>query len=275
MKTCKSPTTNTPSDLRHPWSRKTFSLCRHKTKGRLPLQRRGPGLRKFQISRAFHFKSHRVLTKEQGKISLCLTKTISACGLVEFFWSSFVSSLCPVENKYLNLSLKFKHFPIISKQTLCALQATRPYSHSDSHDGWHVKYEVFPCLAEEFFEFCSSSWFVHVVQGNMSMLSNKSKSSKTFVAFRCKHCKGEYRTQRAYDCHRRHQAYVHTPCADPRNQRSVTFTERADLSTGILQEHAVSYFGNICHNACHLCCNGINHAWHFHTSLHFITHNHT
>jgi len=108
MKTCKSPTTNTPSDLRHPWSRKTFSLCRHKTKGRLPLQRRGPGLRKFQISRAFHFKSHRVLTKEQGKISLCLTKTISACGLVEFFWSSFVSSLCSVENKYLNLSLKIE-----------------------------------------------------------------------------------------------------------------------------------------------------------------------
>ena len=82
------------------------------------------------------------------------------------------------------VSLKFKHSPIISKQTLCALQATRPYSHSDSHDGWHVKYEVFPCLAEEFFEFCSSSWFVHVVQGNMSMLSNKSKASKTFVAFR-------------------------------------------------------------------------------------------
>ena len=94
--------------------------------------------------------------------------------------------------------------------------------------------------------------FILVVQGNMSMLSNKSKTSKTFVAFRCSYCKGEYRTQRAFDCHRRHQAYVHTPCADPRNQRSVTFTERADLSTGILQEYAVSYFGNICHNACHL-----------------------
>ena len=90
--------------------------------------------------------------------------------------------------------------------------------------------------------------FILVVQGNMSMLSNKSKASKTFVAFRCNYCKGEYRTQRAYDCHRRHPTYVHTPCADARNQRSITFTERADLSTGILQEHAVSYFGNLCHN---------------------------
>ena len=108
--------------------------------------------------------------------------------------------------------------------------------------------------------------FILVVQGNMSMLSNKSKASKTFVAFRCNYCKGEYRTQRAYDCHRQHPANLHTPCADPRNQRSVTFTERADLSTGMLQEHAVSFCGNICHNACHLCSNGINHAWHFHTS---------
>ena len=204
------------------------------------------------------------------KGTLCLTKTISACGLVEFFLSSFVSSLCSVENKYLNLSLKFKHFPIISKQILCALQATRPYTHSDSHDGWHMKYEVFQCLAEEFFEFCSTSWFVHVVQENMFMLSNKSKASKTFVAFRCNHCKGEYRTQRAYDCHRQYPRTLHTPCADPQNQSSVTFTERADLSTGILQEHAVSYFGNICHNACHLCCNGIKHAFSY-----FMTPHHT
>ena len=179
------------------------------------------------------------------------------------------------------VSLKFKHFPIISKQTLCALQATRPYSHSDSHDGWHVKFEVFPCLAEELFPCLAEQLFPCLAEQyfrvllNMSMLSNKSKASKTFVAFRCNYCKGEYRTQRAYDCHRWHPTYVHTPCADPRNQRLVTFTERADLSTGILQEHAVSYFGNICHNACHLCGNGINHAWHFHTSWHLITHNDT
>ena len=37
----------------------------------------------------------------------------------------------------------FKHFPIILKQTSCALQAIRLYSHSASHDGWHVKYFCF------------------------------------------------------------------------------------------------------------------------------------
>ena len=121
--------------------------------------------------------------------------------------------------------------------------------------------EVFLCLAEEFFEFSSSSLFVLVVQGNMSMLSNKLKSSKTFVAFRCNHCKSEYRTQRAYDFHRQYRSTLHMPCSDARNQRSITFTEQQDLATGIMQEHAVSYLGNICHNAC---CNGMRHELHFH-----------
>ena len=106
--------------------------------------------------------------------------------------------------------------------------------------------------------------FILVVQGNMSMLSNKLKSSKTLVAFRCNHCKGEYKTQCAYDCHRQYPSTLHTPCSDTRNQRSITFTQWQDLATGILQELAVSNFGNICHNACDLCCNGMNHELHFH-----------
>ena len=126
--------------------------------------------------------------------------------------------------------------------------------------------KYFRVLLKIFSSFVSSSWFVHVVQGNMSMLSNKSKSSKAFVAFRCNHFKGEYRMQRDYNCHRQYPRTLHTPCADPRNQRLVTFTEREDLriSTGILQEHVVSYFGKICPNACDLCSNGRNDELHFH-----------
>ena len=150
MKTCKSPTTNTPSDLRHPWSRKTFSLCRHKTKGRLPLQRRGPGLRKFQISRAFHFESHRVLTKEQGKISLCLTKTISACGLVEFFWLSFVSSLC-LWNLNTFQSFRNKHC-VLCKQPGHILILIHTMA-----DTWSLKY--FRVLLKNYFSVFLNKYF--------------------------------------------------------------------------------------------------------------------
>ena len=45
---------------------------------------------------------------------------------------------------------------------MCALQATRPYSHSASHDDWHVKY--FYVLLKNFSSYFSSSWFILVVQ---------------------------------------------------------------------------------------------------------------
>ena len=86
---------------------------------------------------------------------------------------------------------------------------------------------------------------IFVVQGKMSILSTKSKASMTFVALRFNHRKDEYRTQRAYDCHHRHPNTIETPCADPRNQRSIVFTGRQDQSTRVLQEHV--YKQNLLH----------------------------
>ena len=118
--------------------------------------------------------------------------------------------------------------------------------------------------------------FILVVRGKMSMLSNKSNASKMFVAFHMHMIIAKASTGRAclWLSLPIPKPTLHTPCSDARNQRSITFTEQQDLATRILQEHAVSYFGNICHNACHFCCNGIN-QWHFHTSWHLITHNDT
>ena len=105
---CQSPTMNKPPDLRH----KTFSLCRHKTKGhpsclfKLEKRQASPKISNFA---RIHFEPHREFTKEQGKISLCLTKNISVCGPVEIFLLGFVSFSCSVEKKYLNLSLKFSN----------------------------------------------------------------------------------------------------------------------------------------------------------------------
>jgi len=94
-----------------------------------------------------------------------------------------------------------------------------------------------------------------VVEGKMSKLSKKLISSMRLVALRCKNCNGEFSTQHAYDCHGRHRRNAETPCADPSSQRSVTFTERQDLSTGILREHVPSFLGNISHNVCDLSAN--------------------
>ena len=72
------------------------------------------------------------------------------------------------------------------------------------------------------------------VQLNLAIVTNQSKYSMSFVCFRCNHCKGEYRSQRAYDSHRTHVKSLGSPCNDPVNKKSVSYTERAYLSTGIL-----------------------------------------
>ena len=63
------------------------------------------------------------------------------------------------------------------------------------------------------------------------------------VGFKCAHCNGEFGSRRAMDCHRRHAKSVGTPCADPRSFKSLSFTGRADMSTGILRQHNAGTLG--------------------------------
>ena len=63
------------------------------------------------------------------------------------------------------------------------------------------------------------------------------------VVFKCIHCSGEFSSRTAMDCHRRHQTSIGTPCADPEQYQSLSFTPRADLSTGILRHHPAGTLG--------------------------------
>ena len=57
------------------------------------------------------------------------------------------------------------------------------------------------------------------------------------LGFKCIVCDAEFASRRGADCHSRHPTYMGTACADPSNIRSLSLTERPDLSVGILRQH--------------------------------------
>jgi len=57
------------------------------------------------------------------------------------------------------------------------------------------------------------------------------------LGFKCVHCRNEFDSRHAIDCHRRHSGSDGTPCADPRNHKSMSMTERGDQAAGILRQH--------------------------------------
>ena len=57
------------------------------------------------------------------------------------------------------------------------------------------------------------------------------------LGFKCAHCRNEFDSRHAMDIHRRHSSSFGTPCADPRNHKSMSFTELGDQAAGILRQH--------------------------------------
>ena len=57
------------------------------------------------------------------------------------------------------------------------------------------------------------------------------------LGFKCAHCGSEFESRAGMAQHRRNSSFVGTPCADPRNSKSMSFTGRADQSGGILRRH--------------------------------------
>jgi hypothetical protein len=57
------------------------------------------------------------------------------------------------------------------------------------------------------------------------------------LGFKCVNCRNEFDSRHAVDCHRRHIMSVGTPCADPRNHKSMSMTDRVDQAVGILRHH--------------------------------------
>uniref|UniRef100_A0A7S0QMD2 C2H2-type domain-containing protein n=1 Tax=Cryptomonas curvata TaxID=233186 RepID=A0A7S0QMD2_9CRYP len=60
------------------------------------------------------------------------------------------------------------------------------------------------------------------------------------LGFKCAYCGGEFGSRAGMDCHRRHNSSVGTPCADPRNSKSMSLTARGEHSfAGILRQHDI------------------------------------
>ena len=83
----------------------------------------------------------------------------------------------------------------------------------------------------------------HCMQGRIRGREGAKANATVALGFKCTNCNGEFASRRAMDCHRRHTASVGTPCADPGSYKSLSFTGRADMSTGILRQHDAATLG--------------------------------
>ncbi len=80
------------------------------------------------------------------------------------------------------------------------------------------------------------------------------RASAQAVGFTCINCNGIFDSRWSMACHHRHVNSQGTPCADPSSMKLLSFTERADTSTGILRQHpgTLCAFANCCPR-CVLC----------------------
>ena len=59
----------------------------------------------------------------------------------------------------------------------------------------------------------------------------KRRAAPQALGYRCAHCTSEFDSKTGMDCHRRHPTSQGTPCADPENSKSLSFTGR------VLRQH--------------------------------------
>ena len=88
-----------------------------------------------------------------------------------------------------------------------------------------------------------NSFPCHCMQGRIRGRECAKANATVPLGFKCGHCNGEFASRCAMDCHRRHATSVGTPCADPSSYKSLSFTGRADMSTGILRQHDAATLG--------------------------------
>ena len=63
------------------------------------------------------------------------------------------------------------------------------------------------------------------------------RSAPLALGYRCAYCTSEFDSKTGMDCHRRHPTSLGTPCADPENSKSMSFTARANVASSILRQH--------------------------------------
>ena len=91
---------------------------------------------------------------------------------------------------------------------------------------------------------------IMIIQMQHRMPVPVARPSAQAVGFTCINCDGILDSRWSVACHRRHATSKPegTPCADPSSLKSLSFTERADKSTGILRQHPgiLGEFSNCC-----------------------------
>ena len=63
------------------------------------------------------------------------------------------------------------------------------------------------------------------------------RSTPQALGYRCAHCSSDFESRTGMNCHRRHPTSVGTPCADPHNSKSLSFTARANVASSFLRQH--------------------------------------
>ena len=76
-----------------------------------------------------------------------------------------------------------------------------------------------------------------ITNGSCSWWPDAPKQLPLSLGFKCAHCGSEFESRAGMAQHRRNRLYVGTPCADPSNSKSMSFTARGDHSAGILRQH--------------------------------------
>ena len=72
---------------------------------------------------------------------------------------------------------------------------------------------------------------------NRDIHAVKRRAAPQALGYRCAHCTSEFDSKTGMDCHRRHPTSQGTPCADPENSKSLSFTARANVASSILRQH--------------------------------------
>ena len=72
---------------------------------------------------------------------------------------------------------------------------------------------------------------------NRDIHAVKRRAAPQALGYRCAHCTSEFDSKTGMDCHRRHPTSQGTPCADPENSKSLSFSGRANVASSLLRQH--------------------------------------
>ena len=81
---------------------------------------------------------------------------------------------------------------------------------------------------------------LHLLSLPIKVVKRKASRSKDFCLSNASNCNVEFESSHSYDIHCRHPISRGTLCSDESSKSEMTFTGRANLTTGILRQHSLA-----------------------------------